>query len=128
MPEEKKLTDTEKTILAEGASEGEEGMYHIASVMHNRAKKRKTTTDDEVNRPFQFSGRVRKDLDDFVTKQPKETHEAMKKANERAAKKPASDSTHYITLKLYNSDKRPNWANVFKKVGVVGNHIFFKEE
>lgn len=128
MSEDKPLSDTEKTLLAEGASEGEEGMYHIASVMHNRAKKSKTTTDDEVNRPFQFSGRVRKDLDEFVAKQPKETHEAMKRANQRASEKPASEATHYITLKLYNSNKRPSWVNKLKKVGVVGNHIFFKED
>lgn len=121
------LTDTEKTVLAEGASEGEEGMYHIASVINNRSKRSGKTTDDEVNKPMQFSGRWRKDLDSFVAKQPKETHDAMRRAMKRAAEKPASDATHYVTTKLHNSSKRPSWVGKMDVVGVVGNHVFMKE-
>ena len=122
-----KLTDTEKVLIGEAASEGEEGMYHAASVMVNRARKHKTTTDKEANRPFQFSARMRTDLDKFVGKQPPETVEAARRAIKRANESPASDADHYMTNKLYNDKKkRPSWSNDMDVVGVVGKHTFLR--
>ena len=122
-----KLTDTEKVLLGEAANQGEEGMWHVASVMVNRARLRGTTTDKEVNKPFQFSARMRTDLDQFVAKQPPEVLAAARRAIARASEAPSSDATHYMTANLYGSKKRPSWAGKMQVVGQVGDHVFLRE-
>jgi spore germination cell wall hydrolase CwlJ-like protein len=121
MPEP--LTDVEKTILAEAAGEGEEGMYAVASVIFNRAQQRKLDPIAVVNQPYQFSGRWRKDLDEFVSRQPSETLEAMRRAVARAKKDPLP-ADHFLTTELYASPQRPAWATQMRAVKTIGNHIF----
>lgn len=124
---EQKLSAAFKTLIAEAANQDENGMYHVASVMANRAKRRGTDMDTEATRPFQFTGYMRKDLDQFVAKQPKQVHEQAYRAMQRALTQPASTATHYVTTGLYKSKKRPSWVGKMKVVGTVGDHIFLQE-
>ena len=73
-----------KVLIGEAAGEGETGMWHVASVMHNRVNKKRPSLDHVVNEPFQFSARARKDLDAFVGKQTPEVHAAAERAMARA--------------------------------------------
>lgn len=113
-----------KTIIAEAAGEGEEGMYAVASVIANRAKRRRLTPEQVVDQPAQFTGRWRKDLDAFIAKQPPAVLQAAQRALERAQKEPLGGADHYLTNDLYNSAKRPSWAGKMDVTQTVGRHTF----
>ena len=118
--------DVLKTIIAEGASEGEEGMYAIASVMVNRARTRGKSLLDIVNQPSQFSGRWRTDLETFVQQQPASVQAAAQRALQRAQASPIPGVDHYVTNALYRSSARPSWVTRLKKDRVVGRHTFMR--
>lgn len=114
-----------KTIIAEAAGEGEEGMYAVASVIANRAKRRGKTPKEIVNQPKQFTGRWRKDLDAFVSAQPPEVIEAAQRAWQMAQENPITSADHYLTSELYNDKKRrPSWASKMGIVATIGGHTF----
>lgn len=119
------LDDVIGTILAEAAGEGEEGMYAVASVIANRAKRRKLTPSQVVNQKHQFSGRERKDFWEFVGRQSAEAEYAARRAWQRAQADPIPGLDHYVTTDLYNSPQRPAWLNKMGGARTIGNHIFF---
>ena len=128
------LDDVLKTIIAEGASEGEQGMYAIASVIVNRAKRRSKTPQAIVNHHaknakgvdvWQFTGRARKDLDRFVASQGPEVLAAAQRAWQRAQQSPMPGVDHYLTTELYNdSTRRPSWSQAMGGLQAVGRHTF----
>jgi len=118
------LDDVIKTIISEAAGEGEEGMYAVASVISNRAKRRKLTPQQVVNQPQQFTGRWRKDLDAFIAKQPPAVIEQAKRAWKKAQTESIPGIDHYLTNDLYKSNKRPSWANKMGVVKTLGAHTF----
>lgn len=113
-----------KTLLAEGAGEGEEGMHAIASVIVNRANRRGLTPEQVVNQPQQFTGRWRKDLDAFAERQPAEVKAAAQRAWERAQTAPIPGIDHYLTTQLLRSSKRPRWATQMGGQREIGQHTF----
>src|SRR3990167_3916587 len=117
-----------KTIIAEGAGEGEEGMYAIASVIVNRAARRKLTLEQVVNQPKQFTGRWRKDLETFVTRQGPAVEAQARRALERATQAPLPGVDHYLTRALYDSPQRPSWARTMGGQRMIGNHIFLDSQ
>lgn len=118
------MDDVLKTLIAEGAGEGEEGMYAIGSVIMNRSQRRGKTPQQIVNEPKQFTGRFRKDLDRFVASQSSETIAAAQRAWQKAQQNPIADVDHYMTTQLYKSPKRPNWAASMGGVQQIGRHTF----
>lgn len=116
-----------KTILAEGANQGPEGMAAIASVLVNRATKRKTTPDYEAARAAQFTGAHRKDLEAFVSQQSPEVQQAAVNAYALAQHHPTTSATHYITTKLYKSSARPGWSKKIHTLGEIGDHTFLED-
>ena len=115
-----------KTIVGEGANQDPEGLYAIASTIVNRARKRGKTLEQIVNQPHQYTGRWRKDLDDFVAKQPPSVLKAAQEALQKAIKNPIPGIDHYMTNRLYNSPHRPSWTNKMKIFKVIGDHTFLK--
>src|SRR3990167_7021206 len=108
------LSPTIQTIIAEAAGEGYEGMKKVVAVMHSRSQLPRwkgKKTDDIVQEAKQFSGWERPDRVAFLMKQPAETFNqagrALKDAEKETKGKPGAD--HYLTKKLYGSDKAPGW-------------------
>ena|SRR3990167_7857619 len=117
-----------KTIIAEGAGEGEEGMYAIASSIVNRATRRKLTLEQVVNQPKQFTGRWRKDLEVFVARQGPAIEAQARRALERATRTPLPGVDHYLTRTLYDSPQRPSWAKTMGGQRLIGNHVFLDSQ
>lgn len=117
------------TILAEAAGEDERGMYAVASVIANRAARRKKTPVQVVNEPAQFSGRWRKDLEAFVARQPKAAVEAAQRAWARAQVEPMPGVDHYLTTDLYRDEKkRPDWSTKMGGRQEIGKHTFLNSQ
>src|SRR3990167_1615873 len=116
------------TIIAEGAGEGEEGMYAIASAIVNRAARRKLTLEQVVNQPKQFTGRWRKDLDTFVARQGLAVEAQARRALARATQTPLPGVDHYLTRTLYESPQRPSWATQMGGGRLIGNHVFLDSQ
>lgn len=117
-----------KTIIAEAAGEGDEGMYMVASAIATRALRRKLTPEQVVNQPKQFSGRWRRDLDRFVAQQGPEVLARAERAWQRAQTQPMPGVDHYLTTTLYRSPKRPAWASTMRPIGQVGRHTIFDSQ
>jgi len=112
------------TVIAEGAGEGEEGMYAIASVIVNRANRRKLTLEQVVNQPKQFTGRWRTDLETFVARQGPSVEAQARRALNRATQSPLPGVDHYLTRSLYDSPQRPSWAKSMGRPRIIGHHVF----
>lgn len=122
------LDDVVKTILAEAAGEGPEGMYAVASVINNRARRRGKTPQQIVNEPYQFAGRARPDLDRFVELQRPEIQQAATDAWMRALQQPIPDVDHFLSNDLANSPRRPQWSTKMRPITTIGNHTFYSSQ
>lgn len=131
MPADKnELSPSIKALIGEAASEGFEGMYRVAKVIHTRAKQRNLDVDSVVTQPKQFSAMERADLDDFIAKQPKKTMRDAHEAMNRAASEIRRDNlwaNHYVTKNMMKNPNRPKWINKMKLVEEFGNHVFLRE-
>lgn len=128
----RKLSPAVQAVLLEAAGEGWEGMWRVAKVLHSRSllpRWRGMTMDQVAEQPKQFSGMARSDRQAFLDAQPQsaveEAMRAVAQAPVRMGGKPWSD--HYMTAALFNSPKRPSWANQMKVLEQYGNHVFLKE-
>lgn len=118
-----------KTLYAEARGEGENGIRAVATVIWNRSKIRKTTFDKICLQPKQFS--CWNNSNDITTTEPDIYEVCVQIADEMVSELFEEyefkniHPTNYITVKLYYSNKCPNWAR--GQIGeVVGNHIFFE--
>jgi cell wall hydrolase len=118
------MDDVLKTIIAEGAGEGEDGMFAIASAIVNRAARRRLSLTQVVNQPKQFTGRWRADLDTFVQRQGPQVEAQARRALQRAQQTPMAGVDHYLTRDLYESPNRPSWAGTMGGHQTVGRHVF----
>ena len=112
------------TIIAEAANQGPEGMYAVASVLVNRAARRRQTLEQVVNAPKQFTGRWRKDLATFVAKQGPEMQMLAQQALAKAQAQPLPGVDLYVTTDLFKRAP-PSWAKTMGGRKVIGGHIFF---
>ena len=125
-----KLPDSIRALIGEAAGEDDEGMVRVAKVIHTRARQRNLSVDAVVRQPKQFSAMERKDLDQFILRQPKGTTDRAFAAMERAGKdvgKGKEFANHYLSQVLYNSPERPSWAKDMKVVDRHGGHIFLSD-
>lgn len=104
----------EKTLVAEAASEGYDGMLAVAEVMRAR---------DWSLKPFCASRR--KDLAAFVARQPKSCRDAAHRALEaaRAGSRTVNGATHYENVEAFGT---PDWARGKEPVAKVGRHTFWR--
>jgi spore germination cell wall hydrolase CwlJ-like protein len=133
-------------LWREARGEGLIGMQAVANVIANRAAKRKTSCDDEVMKPLQFSSMTAAG-DKQLLVFPHGGDETWRKAQQLAAAAKARtliDLTHGSTL--YYAPKsiehtKPfmlpggadvpfpaNWnAHAVEYATTIGNHVFFRE-
>ena len=105
----------EKVLIAEGASEGFDGLYAIACVMRNRRW--------NLNG---FSGARRRNLDDFVRRQPLQVrNDAQRIVHKvrRGTTDTTLGATHYENVEAFGV---PWWAEGQDPVFKIGRHTFWK--
>jgi len=111
-------------IYFESRSEPLEGQVAVAHVILNRVEKRNASVEDIVKAPYQFSwlnqGERKPIIDDFTAllKCLNAVHQCLA---ERLDGKDLSGADHYHTTEVH-----PYWADAYKKVTQIGNHIFYK--
>lgn len=118
------------TVYHEARGEPMEGQIAVAHVILNRALKRGLTVQEVVFKSRQFScynkGKLPiKDYHAFVI-----AMEVVERClEERLHGKNLHGATYYmnekLVLKLYG--RLPSWHDVVKKVAVIGQHTFYKE-
>lgn len=110
------LSLVEKTIIAEAASEGYQGMYAVGCVIRNR------------NWSLQgFAGASRKDLDDFIQRQPRSTLESAVRIVSQlrnGSQDATGGATHFENVDAFGV---PWWAKEMSVTKKVGAHTFYKE-
>lgn len=106
----------------------------IASVILNRTAKPKRfggSIQEVVFAPSQFSGVGSKEWNKVINKNLSEDEERIYKDFLRISylavngklKDPTGGADHYANLKI----SKPSWAKVYKRMGDIGSHSYFKE-
>ena len=105
--------EAQAVLIGEAASEGELGMTWVACVMRNR----EWDLDG-------FSARRRKDLGDFLSRQPDRTHRdaQVALAQVRAGEFDCQGATHFENVGAFGT---PRWAVGNQPVAVVGRHTYW---
>ena len=104
----------EQVLLAEGASEGFEGMRWIACTMRERGWNLRG-----------YAGSRRADLTAFAARQPKRVREDAKTALASVqAGFDCGGATHFENVQAFGV---PRWAKHMTVVRVVGQHTFWRE-
>lgn len=106
-----------RTLIAEAANQGQEGMYAVGCVMRNRAWNLKG-----------FSGARRKDLEGFVQRQPRSVRADAERVVESllgGQHDVTLGATHYENIGAFG---KPWWVDAGECVQTVqiGSHAFFK--
>ena len=132
MSEHRTLAPAVQAVVLESAGEGWEGMWRVAKVLHSRSllpRWQGMSVDQIAEQPKQFSGMARTDRQAFLDAQPQSAVDdairAVAQAPVQMGGKPFAD--HYLAASLYDSPKRPSWANSMRVVERYGNHVFLKE-
>ena len=116
------------TLWGEARSEGEAGIRAVASVIYTRAKGSPERFKAVCFAPKQFSCWNGKRGEKLYKSAPQgEAWEICKKvAGELADGRftPSNSATHYMTIRLYDSPRRPKWADKMVPEVVVGGHVF----
>ena len=125
-----------RTIWGEARSEGERGMVAVACLIRNRVCDRKWPNNypDVCLQPKQFSawndGDPNRARMVKVTTSDAMFGKALSIAAEvmfrRLAEDPTNEANHYCTTDLFNSSRRPFWANPEKITARIGRHVFLK--
>jgi N-acetylmuramoyl-L-alanine amidase len=113
-------------MWCEAVSEGRVGMLAIADVVLNRVEDKRypNTIEEVVHQPWQFEcitkGR-RGNINDYTYR------EALKLAMDVLdGKTPRiTFATHYYSYVIM-ADNPPKWSNPKKRLGKIGNHVFYK--
>jgi spore germination cell wall hydrolase CwlJ-like protein len=116
-------------IAGEAGGEGVEGMKAVACVIANRMDKRNKSAYDIVTQRFQFSAYEDMPMCERNYKDVNDVTDALAMCLYSGVFfKLIKDSTrgadHYLTRKLYYSDKRPSWADDMVIMAEIGNHVF----
>jgi len=105
-----------KVLLAEGVSEGFDGMYAIACVIRNRG--------GDLSG---FVGAKRKDLEQLCNRQPKKVIQMAKRIEAMVFKDGAEDitdgATHFENMEKFG---KPYWTKGMIKTIKLKSHTFFK--
>ena len=114
-----------EAVVYEARSESLQGRYAVASVILNRvdSKRFPNTIEGVVTQASQFS--YLKDMHRQATPTKKDWTEAYVIAyntkNGKVGRVTTAD--HYLNPKKLT--RIPNWARMFRQVGVIGNHHFY---
>ena len=139
------LSDSEillLTIIGEARGEPVEGQIAVANVILNRSKIRNMSIKDVCLQKYQFSCWNESDpnraflieLANKVLKNHYNFYEEYKQIQwivDGVISSKVSDNTkgrdHYLTTKLFESDKSPSWAeNPKSSVLKIGSHVFLR--
>ena len=116
--EERLVQNLWKGLLAEAASDGYDGMYAVACVVRNRLV---CGMNDGLE------GLKRKDLNEFVKKQPKYVQLKAKLIVRQVFEYKYQDTTcgamHFVNV--HNCS--PDWIKWMKYCRTIGSHTFMKE-
>lgn len=104
-----------KGLLAEAVSDGYEGMYAVACVVRNRL---------EIGMNDGLDGLKRKDLDEFVARQPKRLQLKAKLIVRKVFEYRCKDVTNGA---IYFMSRLSGWALNLKYCCKIGSHTFLKE-
>lgn len=125
MASEKDIQDVIRTLIAEGAGEGKEGMRRIAETILNRSEQRGITPAEVVRQAKQYTG--------YESPGPA----AVKAFNDPAALSaaqaawqlaqgpddPTGGANHYFNPNIVT----PKWASAMTPTGQFGNHAFYTD-
>lgn len=107
----------EKTLVAEAASEGEEGIYAVGCVMRRRNWNLKG-----------FSASKRRDLEAFYQRQPEVVrriaHQVLAELR-MGGRDTTLGSTHYENVDAFGT---PSWSKGMAKTVKIGRHTFWRRE
>lgn len=133
----KKISDQSVVVAlvmaGEAASEGQEGMQAVASVIANRMIRRNKTAYEVVTESKQFSAYE----DMAMCERNIKTAAVMEICTDMTRKlllcqgseikfpDNTDGADHYITVSLYKSKKCPSWIRKMKYTKTIGRHIFF---
>lgn len=140
----KNLTDTEVlflTLIGEARGEPVEGQIAVANIILNRSKTRKVSIKNVCLQKSQFSCWNENDPNYAVLMElgriiinsgfkPYEEYAQLNWIVDGIMANKVADNTknrdHYMTAKLFLSDKKPSWAKNPKSDPIkFGNHVFF---
>lgn len=125
-----KLSDTDrsdlvKTIIAEAAGEGPEGMAAVASVIKNRAQVRGKSPAEVVREPDQFTGYSKPGPDALKAMEDPEIRAQAESILDQvlggSLPDPTGGADHYHATSV-----SPYWADKMPKTADIGNHRFYK--
>lgn len=108
-------------------------MRRVAKVILSRQQHprwRGLTSDQIVQQRAQFSGWERPDREQFIARQPPQVIQHAQQALVDAQQEMQVGGyygDHYLTNDLYNSPRRPGWANKMRVVERHGRHTFLRE-
>lgn len=119
--------DLRKTIAAEAAGEGENGMIAVGNVIRNRAERRGKSLADIVREPDQFTGYAQPGAGALQILQDPDQVAKIDGIIDRMAAGELPDITgeadHYHAKSV-----NPDWASRMPKTAEVGQHLFYRAE
>lgn len=125
------------TCWGEARGEPADGKIAVLQVIKNRAEKNNTYPAVECLKPYQFSCWNKNDpnypklqafLKDMSKFDPFYLNLAKRVLNGDLAFPALANCYWYMTKSLYDSPKRPKWADKLKVLATIGNHVFLGEE
>lgn len=119
--------DLRKTIAAEAAGEGENGMIAVGNVIRNRAERRGKGLADVVREPKQFTGYEAPGEGALKILQDPDQLAKIDSIIDQMASGELPDITDGADH--YHADYvSPDWADKMPKTTQVGSHLFYKAE
>jgi spore germination cell wall hydrolase CwlJ-like protein len=115
------MREVAKTIAAEAASEGEEGMLAVANVINNRAVKKGKTPYEIITAKNQFYGTTASNRDRLY----KEVQPIVDKLAQMLYNKQLKDNTNGAEYFRQPKESIRKWHG--EETIRMGNHIFHKE-
>lgn len=102
-------------LVSEAGDQGYGGLLAVAEVLRNRGW-----------RTAGFSGLHRKELHDFVSRQPRRVFRDARRAiaEARRGSDTVKGATHFDNVGAFG---RPRWASGMRQVAEVGSHVFWRE-
>jgi hypothetical protein len=111
-------TQITKCIISEAIGESEQGQIAVAFVFKTRLEK---------GLSLGSCGYKRKDIDEFIARQPKSKVERVKflwnLVKQNKLVNPVPDCTHFENIRAFGV---PYWAKDMIEVKTIGNHTFYK--
>lgn len=124
-----------RTLWGEARGEGTAGMEAVASVILNRSRDKRwpDSIKDVCTQRYQFSAWNKNDPNRDKLLAVDLNSPSFRSAYAVAARAIAGDihddscgANHYMTDALFNSSRRPSWADENAITARIGNHVFMK--